>query len=35
MEQEFQDAFCLVTLSATTARVKVFSYIARVEMYAI
>lgn len=35
MEKEFQDAFCLVTLNATTARIKVLSYIATAEMYAI
>lgn len=39
MEQEYQGAFCLVTLNVTTARIKVcftlLQYIATVEMYAI
>lgn len=35
MEQEFQGAFCLVTLNAAAARIKVCSYIATVEIYAI
>lgn len=32
MEQGFQSVFCLVTLNATAARVKVESYIAAAEV---
>lgn len=35
MEQEFQVAFCLVTLNSTITRIKDCSYISTAKMYAI